>query len=483
MDYMLLVVQPSAAQQAELDLLLAGQQNPSSPLYRQWLTPEEFGNRFGLSPADHSKVVAWLTSQGLAVNESGRGRNWIAFSGAAAQVSRALKTPIDRFQVGGETHYANTIEPSVPEALADVIGGFIGLDDFHLQPFVLRVSPEYNSGSSHYLAPADFATIYDVGPLYQAGFDGTGQSIAVVGESSVAITDIRAFRTRFNLPANDPKMVLYGADPGANGAQIEGDLDLEWAGAIAPKAAIYYVYGANAATAIVVAVNMNVAPVISASYGACEIFGALNYWRAFAQQANAQGITIVNSSGDSGAAGCDPQGNMPFAAAGRMVAFPAVLPEITAVGGTQFVEGTGAYWSSTNSPNSGSALSYIPEASWNESGSVGLASSGGGASVFYAKPVWQTGPGVPDDQARHVPDISLSAAIHDGYVIYCRRGPRRDRRHVGIGALHGRHPGPPQPVPGEQRVSDAAGARKHQPATLPAGAERALRVSRHNRGQ
>jgi len=98
MDWMMLVVQPSPAQQAELDLLLAGQQNPSSSLYRQWLTPEEFGNRFGLSPADHSKVVAWLTSQGLAVNASGRGRNWIAFSGDAGQVSRALKTPSIAFR-------------------------------------------------------------------------------------------------------------------------------------------------------------------------------------------------------------------------------------------------------------------------------------------------------------------------------------------------------------------------------------------------
>jgi uncharacterized protein (TIGR03437 family) len=354
----------------------------------------------------------------LAVKERGRGRNWIAFSGDAGQVSRALQTPIDRFQAGGQTHYANTVDPSVPEALADVIGGFIGLDDFHLQSFVRRVSPDYNSGSSHYLAPADFATIYDIGPLYQAGIDGTGQNIAVVGESDVPISDIRSFRTRFGLPANDPKMVLYGgADPGYTSSQIEGDLDLEWAGAVAPKATIYYIYGADALTAIVAAVSLNVAPLITVSYGGCEIGWRLGYWRTIAQQANAQGITILNSSGDSGAAGCDPQGDMPFAAAGRTVDFPAVLPEVTAVGGTQFVEGTGTYWASTNSSSLGSALSYIPEAAWNESGSAGLGSSGGGASLLYAKPVWQTGPGVPNDNARDVPDIALSAAGHDAYSV------------------------------------------------------------------
>jgi uncharacterized protein (TIGR03437 family) len=418
MDWMMLVVQPSAAQQAELDSLLAGQQNPSSSFYHQWLTPEEFGNRFGLSPADHSKVVAWLTSQGFVVNASGRARNWIAFSGTAGQVSRALQTPIDNFGVGGVTHYANAVEPSVPEALADVIGGFIGLSDFRLQSFVGQVSPAYTAGSSHYLAPEDFATIYDIGPLYQAGFDGTGQSVAVVGASDVPITDIRSFRARFNFPANDPKMLLYGgADPGYTSAQIEGDLDLEWAGAIAPKATIYYVYGADPFTAIVAAVDLNVAPVLTSGYGGCEIGWRLSYWRTIAQQANAQGITMLNASGDSGAAGCDPQGYMPFAAAGRMVNFPAVLPEFTGVGGTQFVEGTGAYWSSTNSPNLGSALSYIPEAAWNQSSSAGLLSSGGGASVLYAKPVWQTGPGVPNDNARDVPDLSLSAAAHEAYFI------------------------------------------------------------------
>ena len=418
LEYMLVLFQPSAAQQTDLDGLLVDQQNPSSPHFHQWLTPEEFGNRFGLSSGDHSKVVAWLTSQGLSVKDTGRGRNWVAFSGTAAQVSQALHTPIHHFEVNGETHYANTADPSVPEALADVIGGFLGLNDFHLQSFARLVPPDYTSGSSHFLVPEDFATIYDVAPIYKGGIDGTGQSIAVVGESDVLLSDIRAFRTRYNLPANDPKMILYGgSDPGINGAQVEGNLDLEWAGAIAPQATIYYVFGGDAITAIAVAVSLNVAPIVSISYGGCEIGYRLNYWRTVAQQANAQGITILSASGDSGAAGCDPQGYMPFAAGGRMVDFPAVLPEITAVGGTQFVEGTGTYWSTTNSVNLGSALSYIPEAAWNESSNRSLGSTGGGASVLYSKPLWQNGPGVPSDGARDIPDIALSAATHDAYAI------------------------------------------------------------------
>ena len=415
MDNMMLMLRPSATQQDDLDRLLADQQNPSSPLYHQWLTPEAFGDRFGLNTSDLSQVVGWLAAEGFTVNESARSRNWIAFSGTASQVSRSLRTDIHRFQVEGKTHFANISDPAVPESLADVVSGFVGLNDFHLQSMAKLVTPEFNSGTSHYLVPEDFATIYNLAPLYQAGFDGTGQSIAIVGQSDVLLTDLRTFRTRYNLAANDPVMLLVGGvDPGFTGSQIEGNLDLEWAGAIAPKAKVTYVYSTNAFSAMVSAVSLNVAPIISVSYGGCEVGYRASYYRSIGQQANAQGITILVSSGDSGAAGCDAQGVAAFATGGRTVDFPAVLPEVTAVGGTQFVEGTGSYWSAANDTNSGSVLSYIPEAAWNESTDArGLLASGGGASLYYPRPPWQNGPGVPNDNARHVPDIALSAAIHE----------------------------------------------------------------------
>jgi uncharacterized protein (TIGR03437 family) len=418
MNYMLLMTKPTAAQQSDLDQLLADQQNPSSAQFHKWLTPEEFANRFGLSPGDHAKIAAWLKAEGFTVNEMARGRNWVAFSGTANQVERSLHTSIHRFTVNGKSHFANVTEPSVPEALAEVTAGFAGLNDFKLQSYV-RPAPDFNSGKSHYLVPEDFETIYNLAPLYKLGLDGTGVGIAVVGESDVRLPDLQAFKKTYNLPANDPKMVNYsGVDPGYNEAEIEGDLDLEWSGALAPKATIYYVYGASAITAMIVAVNANYAPIVSISYGSCEINAAQSYYRSIAQQGNAQGITLLAASGDSGAAGCDPQGGYPFAEGGKMVSFPAVMPEVTAVGGTEFVEGAGTYWSSTMSPNLGSALSYIPETAWNETSMTqGLGASGGGASLFYSRPVWQTGPGVPTDSVRHVPDVSFSAAVHDGYVI------------------------------------------------------------------
>ncbi len=415
----MLLIKPTPAQQVELDGLVRDQQNPSSAQFRKWLTPEEFGGRFGLSSSDESKVVAWLTSEGLQVDHRARGRNWIRFSGAAAQVSSALRTPLHRFRVDGKIRFANTTEPSVPEALADVVGGFIGLNDFPLPSFARPAPPDYNlSSSSHFLAPEDFATIYNLGPLYSAGFDGTGQSIVVVGQSDIQISDIRAFRTRYNLPASDPKLVPYSTDPGFNSSELEGNLDLEWAGAVAPKATINYVYGTSAFSAMIYATEQNIAPVISVSYGGCETDYSVPIFRSIGQQANAQGITILVSAGDSGAAACNLNTAGPVATKGMDASFPAALPEVTAVGGTQFVEGAGNYWAATNSANFGSALSYIPEAAWSESSNTnGVAAGGGGASQIYPQPVWQTGPGVPDDGARHIPDVSLSAALHDSYYV------------------------------------------------------------------
>jgi uncharacterized protein (TIGR03437 family) len=424
LDHVILSFRPSAVQQAELDQLLADQQNPGSPRFHKWLSPEEYAARFGLSAADESKVGAWLESQGLEVKQQARGRNWVAFSGTARNIGRALRTEIRKFAADGVEHFANATEASVPAALADIVGGFIGLDDFIPESRAHRVPlPEFNAGSSHYLVPGDIATIYNVAPLYESGLDGAGQSIVVVGQSAVDPNDLQLFKARHNLPANDPEFILYGgADPGFTGAETEGLLDLEWAGAMAPKATLYYVYGTSAFSAMIYAINLNIAPIISVSYGTCEYNASPTSYRAIAQQANAQGITILVASGDSGAAACDPQGVSPLANRGMVVDFPSILPEVTAVGGTQFVEGTGTYWAGTNSGDRSSALSYIPEAAWNESGMIGLLSTGGGISQIYPKPAWQNVPGITGANFRHSPDVSLSAGLHDAYIITYQGG-------------------------------------------------------------
>src|SRR5262249_26089209 len=135
---------------------------------------------------------------------------------------------------------------------------------------------------------------------------------------------------------------------------------------------------------------------------------------------------IVAAAGDSGAADCDGDfPNRQFAAFGLTVDIPASLPYVTGVGGTTFYDlPVTKYWSSSNSPANGSALSYIPEVPWNDTlvfRETSLIGGGGGRSSIFAKPGWQQSPGVPADGVRDVPDVALSASEHVGYLI-CSAG-------------------------------------------------------------
>jgi uncharacterized protein (TIGR03437 family) len=421
MSYVTLTLAPTPAQQAELDKLLVEQQTEGSPNYRKWLTPEQYAQRFGVGDADIGKITQWLEGQGLKVLSVARARNSIAVSGMAAQVEAAFQTEIHTYSVEGETHYSNASEPSVPAAFGSVIKAIRGLNDFHMKA---RAKPRNTaSRGAHYLAPDDQATIYDLLPLYTAGIDGTGQKIAIAGQTAINLSDITTFRSTYNLPANSPQTVLVpgSKNPGVqskSGDLAESDLDLEWSGAVARNATIIFVYSTDVMTSVQYAIDQNLAPVVSVSYGSCEQetpASEVSAFQQWAQQANAQGITWFASSGDNGGADCGDSQNP-----GLAVDLPGSLPQVTSVGGTEFVEGSGTYWSATNNADGSSALSYIPETTWNDSAADGTPSaSGGGASVLFSKPSWQTGTGVPGDNARHVPDVSLSAsADHDGYLIY-----------------------------------------------------------------
>jgi len=421
--YATLHLKSTAAQQAALEVLLVEQQNPASPDYHRWLSPDEFGDRFGVSRNDVAKITAWLEFQGLKVHDVARGRRWITFSGPAGSVGRTFRTSFHRYLTDGEMHFANTNAPSIPEALTEIVDSIEGLDDYYPTPaaHVRRVLPNYtNSAGAHLLAPDDLATIYNLKSLYTAGIDGTGQTIAIVGASQIDLAEMRAFRSRFNLPSNDPKTMLTGADPGiVPSAQQEANLDLQWAGAVARNASLIFVYSKSINAAVQYAIDQRVAPVISDSFLSCEPTQTTRQ-RPLAQQANAEGITWIAATGDVGAAGCEVQGKLPQAAKGYAVSTPSSIPEVTAVGGTEFDDASGSFWNRGNTSNLGSVVSYIPERAWNDSIAEGdLAASTGGASILYPKPWWQTGPGVPNDNARHLPDVAMTASwFHDGYLLY-----------------------------------------------------------------
>jgi subtilase family serine protease len=473
-----LLTLPSPSQQKDLSRLLSEQQDPSSANYHKWLTPEQYANRFGLSVNDVQKISTWLKSQGLNVISVARGRNWIVFSGTASQIGSAFRTEIHHYNVNGEMHFANATEPSIPAGLAGIATGIRGLDDFHPKPMSIKKAPQVQNArpeffDNHFsppdfVAPGDIATIYDLNPLYLAGIDGTGQKLVVVGQTDIFLSDINDFRTGFGLSpiscttnssnvitacnSTNFKYVLDGADPGlsTHGDITESDLDLEWSGATARGAQIIFVNSTDVFTSFYFAIDNQLAPVISMSYGTCEFNdNNLPADEVELMKSNSFGITFVNSSGDSGAAECDPDSNL--AVGGVAVSFPASSPEVTGVGGTAIPKSdfTSTFWGTTNATDGGTALSYIPETSWNDDvelvgvsnfgatpqvvqQNIGIESSGGGASNCaiqnasfttcvsgFVQPPYQTVTIPGQASARFSPDVSLLASPNFPGYIYC----------------------------------------------------------------
>jgi uncharacterized protein (TIGR03437 family) len=417
---MQMMFQQTAAQRVGLDQLLGAQRDPASPDYHKWLTPEQYAERFGLSAADLARAAAWLTAAGFTIEYTARARDWIAFSGTAAQVQAAFHTSVHQYSVRGETHFAVATEPLIPPDLKPLVATLFGLNDFYPKPMV---KPANTSGFGYTLAPGDLAAIYDINPLYQEGLQGDGEKIVIVGQATgdfSMLSDVQQFRNTYGLGPAHIELFPDGTVPSnIQGDLVEADLDLEWAGAIARNATLIYVFGASADGSAFFAIDQDLAPIVSESFGICEAEAqsAASQYEAEAKKGNALGITWIVASGDSGAAACDYDATV--ASNGLAVSFPASVPEITAVGGTEFNEAGGNYWSSANGANGGSALDYIPEIAWNDTLLNGsLAATGGGVSSLYPKPSWQTGPGIPTDGQRDVPDLALAGSNdHDPYNI------------------------------------------------------------------
>jgi Pro-kumamolisin, activation domain/Bacterial Ig-like domain (group 3) len=462
MKRILLLLKRAPEQEAALENALENQQDKSSPGYHQWLTPETFGAQYGPADADVQAVTQWLVTQGFTVEKVYSGKTIVEFSGTAAQVRAAFVTDIRNYQITDKSYLANSSNPQIPAALAPVVSGLVSLNNFPVQFFsksrgVVRKTsgntpdkiswePLFTdpSGAFYPLAPGDFATIYNSKGLQVSGNDGTGQTIAIVGETNLNPQDVLDFRTAFALPVNFPasNVILNGEDPGitSQGEETEADLDVQWSGAVAPGATIKYVVSASTAASSGVdlsalyIVEHDFAEVMSESYGACESrMGAAGtaFYKSLWQQAAAQGITVLVSSGDNGSAGCDNFNTQPPAVAkgGLQVNGIASTPYNISVGGTDFDQFNNwtAFWNSTNDPITGaSAKGYIPEIPWNENcsqiaitgcsgnppnGSINLVAASGGPSNIYSKPSWQMGvSGVPNDSHRDLPDVSLFAS-------------------------------------------------------------------------
>ncbi len=490
LDHMLLQLQraPQAEQAAET--LIDQLHDPDSANYHHWLTAPAFGQQFGLARQDLNKIAGWLESQGLVVNVVYPSGMLIDFSGSAGQVRSAFHTEIHNLMVNGAPHIANMSDPRIPAALAPAVAGIVSLHNFWPYP-MSQLRSDYTAlvnGVTNYLvAPPDLAVIYNLNPLFAAKLTGKGQTIVVVEDSNLySNSDWADFRATFGLSkytagtlttVHPPSSGVNNCiNPKVNGDAFEAAIDVEYASAAAPGAAIQLASCGDTTTtfggliAVVNLLNAGSPPpaVMSMSYGECEALTGASANAAFKsafQQAVSEGVSVFVSSGDDAAAGCDR---------GALVAFHGIAvtgwgetPYNVSVGGTDFgdtyAKTNSTYWNSANSQFDSSAKSYIPEIPWNDScasvliattqgypapyGSGGFCNasingflntvggSGGpsacatgkpsipgvvsGTCHGYSKPSWQTAVvGIPDDGVRDVPDVSLFAANGTWYHFY-----------------------------------------------------------------
>jgi subtilase family serine protease len=426
MTDLILVLHRSPEQQAAFDAFVASQYDATSPNFHHWLEPEEVGEKFGPALADIATVSSWLTSHGLSVESVSKDRMAIRFSGTAAQVEETFHTEIHNLVVKGIPHISNMSDPQIPTALDAVVLGPKALHNFTPRPLhrmggkvtlnkdtgkweriaapnAENTNPRPAFGFSSCqgsacliedVAPYDFATIYNVLPLWTATtpIDGTGQKIAIVGTSDVRAADVSSFRSTFGLTGGAFNVINNGTDPGyciSTSAtalcgltdQVENGLDVEWSGAVAKGATIDLVVTAQTTTndpvydsAQYIIANKT-APIINVSYGLCELeegTGGNAAYNSLWQSAATQGIAVFAATGDAGSPACDQDvaQNGPYGAQfGLAVSGIASTPYDTAVGGTDLNWGSTAspYWNATNNATTGAtAKGYIPEVVWND---------------------------------------------------------------------------------------------------------------------
>jgi len=469
--HIILLLRRSAEREADLNRLIEDQANPNSENYHRWLSPQEFGERFGASQADLDAISDWLVSSGFTINQILSNRVAIDFSASAGQLRRHLALDIHYLMQDGAAHYANINEPKIPAALAPAVLGIVQIGNTraatggHANPAYTGNVPSYPY--DHFLAPADIATVYNLNPLYQSGYHGEGQIVAEVGYSNPGnVADWDLFRSTYGLSqyAAPPLQIVHPGcvDPGvvAGDFEFEATLDAQMITATAPAATVWAVSCANSgADGLLLALQGLVASggshpdIITFSYqtsigvGTAYITAITEAYR----QAAVEGTTVFAASGDLGATVYQvPAGPGTFGIQAN--AFASTIYNV-AVGGTQlygaqfFGAGpTSTAWNSANSAYFGSALSYIPELPWNRSCASAYNSAAGGHPNIYGansmcndpnidsrfkygnlvgggapgigvvKPFWQSGIiGNPADGARDTPDVSLAAEN----IVYC----------------------------------------------------------------
>jgi len=428
---MLLLLEPSSAQQKNLATFLSAQQTPGDPNFHKWLTPSQFADRFALSARDVASVVAWMQAEGFAIDSLPASRGWIEFSGTTDQVQKAFATSVipATSSSEGEPRYQIAGKVTFPPSISGLVAGLVSLDGvlsisastspMEISKSVAALSKATSLSQAQTLTPALATNFLSLSLLQASGLTGAGQTIAIPARTSIRQEDFSTFRKTFGLPQTTLDVAQTGADPGRTSDESATVLAASWAGVSAPEARIMLVSAAstNATDGIDLALAATVdgalAHTVSLGYSACENnMSAAHqaFYAAIYAQASAEGIAIVAASGDSGAAACHSPLDTGLVAMGLGVNAMASTPWNTAIGAVAFTPDgsrlTG--WQ----PSSPADASYA---------------TGGGFSSIYLNPRWQAATGLPARDPisagsanapavhhRYLPDLSLTTAAANG---------------------------------------------------------------------
>lgn len=426
----------------------------SSVNYHRFLTPAQVADVFGPGKDTYNAVLQFLHTSGFTVTQTFNHRLLVTFSSTIGQAEQVFHVTINTYTApDGRIFYANSSDPLLPSSLLGFLQSISGLNNavrLHHPPLPLHslstqatkanaLSSCPGSGAGNpsvtnsYMTPDQMAGAYNLSGLYNAGYHGEGQTIAVFELDTFQMSDLLNYVSCFGHGHTAISTIVTGQGSVPTDAGVaEVELDAELVLSAAPQLGMLKIYEAANDTADTNAewarIVQDAPPIVSTSWGECE----QDVGQQEAQQENifftaaaAQGQSIFAASGDSGSAGCafdSPPSNSCTASTALNAGDPAAQPNVIGVGGTTLTL---------------SGSSYGNEGTWNnlpQNGTNGTCggASGGGISQFWSAPGWQNAPGVNNSYStgtlcgaptgticRETPDVSLNADPYNGYLLYC----------------------------------------------------------------
>ena len=452
-----IVVILNYSNESRLQSFLHNLSDPSSPQYRHFMTADQFYANFSPSAAEYDRAVAYFRSAGMVNITTFQGRNTIAMSGSSQAIRNAFHTDMVGTYENGTMVAGPSSNPRLPQWLSPQVYDIVGLGTSPQLSFSLNVEGElkqletaradttggypkvgFLSNGAEALYGTYMQVAYNETQLFGSHYD-RGEVIATLlwsgnytnSRGSIVYTapfnpsDItqyfnysypkypngtysEPFPTVTGVPIDNAPAPGVSAEKDTSGATIENTLDLEMAGSLAPGAQIYNIYGPQASTtdltqAFATALNFQNLTVISNSWGGSD--GTDSTWNTYLQEAQARGITVLASSGDS----ADNTSSPKYAGPPDMVQFPSSIGYntfgVTAVGGTNVTINI-------------TTLKVEQQGAWYMPSPGNTVGTTGGISTVYSEPSWQinsSANSVLNGKGRGVPDIS---ALANNTLIY-----------------------------------------------------------------